>query len=360
MKRKIFFLLIFLLNSLASNTIFAQVSASNLKFNKLIHDFGIFDIKDGKKSFTFTFKNNSNSPILIQTVISSCGCTTPTWTKKPILPGDTGEIHITFLNDQGAYPFEKSLSVYITDIPKPIILRIRGIVKDKNYKISDSYPIGIGPLKMKTTKINAGQISKGISKDFQLDVYNSSKKSIKITASNISKGLIIESMPQVMAPESSGILLISINPDFTANWGKSQFSAMLKINDKLYNLPKLEFSCIIIDNFSKLTREQITNAPLPMAVKSNVDFGIIKKGQSAEVSFEIKNYGSSDFKIYKAESNSWITVKYQPVTQPEKSTKILVKIDSKKITGKISETITLITNAPSRPQMNLIVEGVVN
>lgn len=360
MKRKLFFIVFFVLSVFGYSDISAQNSINNLKFNKLIHDFGTFDINDGKKSFTFTFKNSGSTPVVIQTVISSCGCTTPTWTKKPIMPGETGEIHITFLNDQGAFPFEKSLSVYITDIPKPVILRIRGIVKDKNFKITDSYPSGIGPLKMKSTKINAGMVSKGISKEFQIEVYNDSKKSIKVIPSNISKGLSIETEPAVLAAESTGILKVKLNPDLSSGWGKSNLWAMLKINDKTYTLPKLEFSCVIIDNFSTLTREQITNAPLPIATNSNIDFGSVKKGTLANVTFEIKNYGSSDFIIHKAESSSDLTVSYQTKTLPEKSSKISVKINTSKMKGKINEAVTLITNAPSRPQMNLIVEGIVN
>ncbi len=353
--------MILVLNTFNISNLFAQNNTNNVKFNKLVHDFGTFDINDGKKSYTFTFKNIGNTPIVIQTVLSSCGCTTPTWTKNPILPGESGQIKVTFLNDQGAYPFEKALSVYINDINKPYVLRIRGIVKDKNYKITDTYPNGIGPLKMKNTKINAGMVSKGIKKEFQIEVFNSSKKSIRVTPVNTSKGLFINVSPAVFPPESSGIIAVTIDSKYSPEWGKNTFSTLFKINEKLYTTQKLEITCTVIDDFSKMTREQITNAPLPIAEKSSIDLGNVKKGTQAVAVFDIKNYGSLNFKIYKAETNEdGISVDFQQITLPEKSSKITVKIDTKKKSGNFNINITLITNAPSRPQMNLSVEGVVN
>ena len=44
------------------------------------------------------------------------------------MPGESGEIQATFLNDQGPFPFEKSLTVYTSASNKPVILRLRGIV----------------------------------------------------------------------------------------------------------------------------------------------------------------------------------------------------------------------------------------
>lgn len=361
MKRKFLILTLSFINMFCFTLNYAQNTANKLEFNKIIHDFGTFDIKDGFKQFTFTFINKSDKPVVIQTVVSSCGCTTPSWTKKPILPGESGEIHVKFLNDQGAYPFEKTLSVYISENSKPIILKIRGIVKDKSYKFSDKYSHNIGPLKMRTTKIDAGLISKGIKKEFQIEVFNSSKKSITISPENLSKGLSIESRPVVIPAESIGILSIIINPSMSFDWGNNVFSAVLNINGKLYSSQKLELSCIVIDNFSKLSQEQITNAPLPMVVSNNNDFGIVKKGSIAHIDFAIKNYGSSVFKIHKIEANNIYTkINYQSSTMPGKTSKISVYIDTKTITGKINNIITLITNAPSRPQMILTVMGFVD
>lgn len=65
-------------------------------FDTLSHDFGTI-ADDRPVSHTFTVTNIGDSPIVITTVTNGgCGCTTPRWTKKPIAPGKTGEVTVTF------------------------------------------------------------------------------------------------------------------------------------------------------------------------------------------------------------------------------------------------------------------------
>jgi hypothetical protein len=65
------------------------------KFEEDTYDFG--DIQQGKKvEHTFNFKNTGNQPLVISNIITTCGCTAPTWPKDPVLPGKKGEIKVIF------------------------------------------------------------------------------------------------------------------------------------------------------------------------------------------------------------------------------------------------------------------------
>src|SRR5574344_1412375 len=87
-----------------------------IKLDKTIHDFGDVLIADGALKCTFNITNISSAPIVIHNIISSCGCTTPQWTKEPIRPNESGTIEVVYSNDQGPYPFDKNLTVYISSI----------------------------------------------------------------------------------------------------------------------------------------------------------------------------------------------------------------------------------------------------
>ena len=98
---------------LSGSVIYAQTEAGNpLKFEKMSHNFGKFNINSGPKECSFEYTNTGSDPIAINNVISSCGCTEPVWDKKPIMPRQKGKIDVTYLNDQGPYPFEKTITVY--------------------------------------------------------------------------------------------------------------------------------------------------------------------------------------------------------------------------------------------------------
>ncbi|HOH24523.1 MAG TPA: DUF1573 domain-containing protein, partial [Bacteroidales bacterium] len=60
---------------------------------------------------------------------ASCGCTTPSWTKDPVAPGQSGEIKVTYDTHRiGA--FSKSVTVTSNAVETPsVVLRISGEVK---------------------------------------------------------------------------------------------------------------------------------------------------------------------------------------------------------------------------------------
>ena len=60
----------------------------------------------------FTYTNVGETPLIINQAVASCGCTVPEYTKKPVMPGEKGEIKITY-NGAGKFPghFKKSITV---------------------------------------------------------------------------------------------------------------------------------------------------------------------------------------------------------------------------------------------------------
>ncbi|QCR21734.1 DUF1573 domain-containing protein [Pontibacter sp. SGAir0037] len=74
----------------------AQAKAgAAITFEATEHNFG--DITQGDVvEHTFTFKNTGNQPLVIERVDVTCGCTTPAWTKEPVLPGKTGTVTAKF------------------------------------------------------------------------------------------------------------------------------------------------------------------------------------------------------------------------------------------------------------------------
>lgn len=66
-----------------------------IEFENSVYDFGT--IKEGKVvEHIFKFKNIGNAPVILAQVSASCGCTTPDYSKEPILPGKEGEVKVSF------------------------------------------------------------------------------------------------------------------------------------------------------------------------------------------------------------------------------------------------------------------------
>lgn len=104
------------------------------QFDKLIYDFGTINVKDGPQSCTFTVTNTGDDDLLIYAVVSSCGCTNVDWTRSAIKPSGKGTISATYSNEDGPYPFDKTIAVYMSSSEKPVVLHIRGDVTNKKIK----------------------------------------------------------------------------------------------------------------------------------------------------------------------------------------------------------------------------------
>ena len=80
-----------------------------ITFNELEHNYGTIQ-KGGDGNCEFTFTNDGNEPLILTGVRASCGCTTPTWTKEPVMPGKTGTIKVRY-NTNNVGSFTKTITV---------------------------------------------------------------------------------------------------------------------------------------------------------------------------------------------------------------------------------------------------------
>lgn len=96
------------------------------RFDATVHDFGKVDTRDGAVSCSFTVTNIGTEAFNILAVTTTCSCTSSTWTRASIAPGSEGKIDVSFTNDEGPYPFDKTLTVYLSAIEKPIVLHVKG------------------------------------------------------------------------------------------------------------------------------------------------------------------------------------------------------------------------------------------
>jgi hypothetical protein len=81
-------------DSVATNEASAS-GTGKIEFAEAAFDFG--QVKEGETvEHVYTFTNAGTSPVILSQVSASCGCTTPSYTQTPILPGKSGEIKVSF------------------------------------------------------------------------------------------------------------------------------------------------------------------------------------------------------------------------------------------------------------------------
>ncbi|TKG94499.1 DUF1573 domain-containing protein [Puteibacter caeruleilacunae] len=99
---------------------------ASIEFNNTMFDFKTIPYKSDAEC-TFEVKNPGKTLLVIHNIKTSCGCTKPKWTKKPILPGKEGSITIKYdTNHPGR--FRRKITVYYNGPGSPVELYIKGAV----------------------------------------------------------------------------------------------------------------------------------------------------------------------------------------------------------------------------------------
>ena len=119
--------IIVLFAGLLSLSVYAQEKTAKIEFKAETLDYGVIEKgSDGVRVFEFT--NTGDAPLIISKVSSSCGCTIPKKPKKPILPGENGEIQVKY-DTKRVGPIRKAITVISNASTPTKVLKIKGEVK---------------------------------------------------------------------------------------------------------------------------------------------------------------------------------------------------------------------------------------
>lgn len=346
---------------LASHIMHGQIKIGDgIEIDKTVHNFGDILLDKGPVSCTFTIKNTSEKPIVIYNVTTTCGCTNVEWTKEPIRPGQSGKISSTYTNDEGPYPFDKSLTVYISDIKKPVILKLRGVSINEKKPLAELYPVHYGNFALKSSDNKVGNLEQGGQKSEAIVVANISDSPISVSFADVSDFLSLKVSPNPIPAQSTAELSITVSADRSL-WGKNYYWATPVVNGKkeLRKDEALGFWAFTKEDFSKLTDEQKAKAARPMFKESTFSFGKRHKGETIHAEFTFKNEGKTDFLVYKVNADAccWSHSDI-PVAKPGESVTFRVHLDTKDMPkGEVLTIVTLTTNSPLRPIVNLFIAG---
>lgn len=329
------------------------------EFPEIVHDFGDVITGSGPLEHTFTVKNISQEAMVIYNVVASCGCTDVQWTREPLRPGATGKIRVTYKNEDGPFAFDKNLTVYLSGLKKPVVLRLRGVAHEKKVPLAEAFPVHIGNFALKESEIRCGNMSQGSQRSDAIWVANIGDKPIKVSFADVSAGMDIHVSPETIPAGSKAKMVYTITAD-KSHWGKNWYSATPVVNGRKQS-GKFSIWAFTKEDFSGLSDEDRKNAPMPYFDESTYNFGIVKAGTQITASFPVRNIGKSDFVSHKADFDTQgAKVLSIPVVKAGGRGTYKISLDTTNMKkGETVVIVTLTTNAPSRPIANLFISGAI-
>ncbi len=105
------------------------VSAQEFKFESTTIDYGKIALgSEGKRVFEFT--NIGEAPLIIKDIKSTCGCTVPKKPEAPIMPGQKGQIEVSY-DTKRPGGFSKAITVISNAKKSRTMLKIKGFISKK-------------------------------------------------------------------------------------------------------------------------------------------------------------------------------------------------------------------------------------
>ena len=328
-----------------------------VEFDRLVYDFGDVLLSDGPLKCEFKMKNIGTKPVVIYSINTSCGCTDVKWSREPVMPGKTASISAVYTNDEGPYPVDKTLTAHISGLSRPVILRLRGVSRQKEEPIEVRFPVHSGKLGLKDTEMKCGNLQMGGSKSEKAQIANIGSSPMKISFTDISEGLTIEASPNPVPAKSVATLKFKVTA-VDGIWGKNYYYATPVI-DGVKSSVRLKIFAFTKENFDNLTKEQRNNGPKPIFRNSTYSFGKIKAGTPITANWELTNMGAEPFKVYKVDIDAEKATN-TPVPEVKANGKgsFSVNLDTTGMPeGEALVIVTLTTNSPIRPIVNLFITG---
>lgn len=330
-----------------------------MKLSKTEHNFGTFKEEAGRQTYEFEVTNAGNSPLVIQNIIASCGCTMPEWTKQPIPPGGKGKITAIYDPQNRPGAFNKTLSVYSNSQPQVTVLVIKGEVIPREKTMEELFIFPVGSVRFESNHLAFTNVKKTQKKIRVMQVINPSKEPVRIEFDNIPAHLALKANPETLKPGQKGIIEGTYDATKNNAWGHVSDMVRVKLNG--VTQPNLFYyiSANLVEDFSSLSKADLENAPVFKLASTTANLGKMPGSSSKEVEFSFSNAGKRDLIIRHVRSTCGCTAIQQGAStiKPGQSGSIKATFNSGGYKGRVTKAIYVYTNDPKNSEVVLMLNA---
>jgi hypothetical protein len=338
---------------------FSQQKNASISFDKVVHDFGEIKEAEGVVNYKFEFTNTGNEPLIVQRVTASCGCTTPSWTKEPVMPGEKGYVSAAFNPAHRPGKFDKSITVQTNSSNPSTRLRITGNVIPKPVSIEEEYRYAMGNVRLKTNHVSFGTLYKGQPQTRIVEFINTGEEVVNLEVRELPAHISVTVPKNNVRPNETGLIEITYLSEKKDDWDFIIDRLPVFMNGESDRNFRLIVSANIQEDFSELSPEERENAAHISFENSTFNFEKLQQGEKVDHEYEFTNTGKSDLVIRKVRASCGCTaiITDKKIIKPGEKGSIKVSFNSAGKLGAQNKTVTVITNDPDHPREILWIRG---
>jgi hypothetical protein len=349
----------FLLTSAILSGLWAQMTPKTegpkIEFNEKQHNFG--DIREDIKYAThrFQFKNAGSKDLFINTVQTSCGCTTPDWTRDTVKPGQSGYVDAKYETIGRIGSFQKTITVYSNAVNFPFVhLDISGnVLKEIINKEPEFTP---GQIIFSPPTINFKPLFDHKTDTQTFRVTNQTAYSTQFSAlENLPAYCQVIGMPQNLEPNESARVKIVLDGRKINSYGFGAFEVAVPTDNVLFPYTGFYVAYDRKQFFPKMSAKELAKSAKLTTDKTVIDLGSAESGEIFNTQFTFTNTGKSDLKIHEITPQCpCVKVEFNKNTlKPGEKMDVKMRFDTGIKHGKSTQTIAIVCNDPAQPERNI-------
>lgn len=307
---------------------------------------------------SYRFTNTGKEPVIISRITPLTSQIKAEWEKSPIAPGQSSVIKISFPSTSFPLQFSYPIQVFSNATNSPEKLSLKGNIVDNPDKPFLLYRYSMNGLLFRSSHIDFQKVySESIVQD-TVYFYNSQDKEAKLSVFYAPSYLTIQ-IPEQIKPKEKGMLILTFDATANKEYGYVYDPVIFLINDEDSYRNRLSVTANIAEDFSKLSPEELANAPVAYFKETTLSFGEIKPKEKGKCDFLLENRGKSELIIRKTKSSCGCTavIPGKNTIAPGKSISIRAIFDPTGKRGHQYKTITVLTNDPKNPEITLTITG---
>jgi hypothetical protein len=333
-----------------------KTDGAKIEFSEKQHNFG--DIREDIKYAThrFSFKNIGNRDLFINTVQTSCGCTTPDWTRDTIKPGGSGFVDAKYETIGRIGSFQKTITVYSNAVNFPFVhLDILGNVQKEIIKKEAEY-VSPGQIIFNPPTINFKPLFDHKSDTQTFRITNGTAFSTQFSGlENLPAFCQVIGMPHNLEPNESAKVKVVLDGRKINAYGFGAFEVAVPTDNMLYPYTGFYVAYDRKQYFPKLGSREMSKAPKLTTDKTVIDLGSAESGEIFNTQFTFTNSGKTDLKIHEITPQCpCVKVEFTKNTlKPGESMVVKMRFDTGIKHGKSTQTISVICNDPAQSERSL-------
>jgi hypothetical protein len=284
-------------------TALAQKKAT-ISFKYKDYDLGKIKEDDGARSGKFELTNTGNDTLKILNVSSGNGNIICTWTKTPIPPKGSGFVEAKFDPKGRPGSLSQVLTVNSNDVDLPYAtLTLKAEVEAHQKTEADNYPNPIGNLRFINSQIAIQNINNTDQKTDTLKMYNDWGKPMNLSFTTLPEYITCKAIPEVLNPKQKGYILVTYDAAKRKDFGYIYDRFSITTNDTNQAEKAISISANIVEDFSKLTPQQLKDAAKIKFETLTYNFDTLTEGKDIEYDFKFTNTGKEDLFIRKVKGS---------------------------------------------------------